>query len=168
MDLQPYTLLDSLKDNSGHNHFIESTCGYRSIWGSFSGDFNNSPFRLFKQSQGCFFFFVLFLVEPTVIFISRDVREKPTCCFCQLTPWEDILDFPVHFGFWHSQSAGAVTAILKHPLLEEGRKLTDGVFGQTEASVVSQWRAGGWHHHSEHVSEVALKKKKKRKKQSKS
>lgn len=55
-----------------------------------------------------------------------------------------------------SGSAGAVAAVLKDALLEEGTKLADVVFGEVGVAVGSQRRAGGGEHHPEQVPQVAL------------
>lgn len=53
-----------------------------------------------------------------------------------------------------------VAAVVKDPLLEEGRELTDGVFGQRQPHFVDvQGRRRRLEHHAEKVPEVLLRKR---------
>lgn len=54
------------------------------------------------------------------------------------------------------RSAGAVAAVLKDALLEEGTELADVVFGEVGVAVSSKRRAGGGEHHPEQVPQVVL------------
>lgn len=54
-------------------------------------------------------------------------------------------------------SSGAVAAVFKDALLEEGTKLADVMFGKMGGAVVSERRTGGGEHHPEQVPQVALK-----------
>lgn len=63
-------------------------------------------------------------------------------------------------------SAGAVAAVLKDALLEEGTELADVVFGEVAVAVGSERGAGGGEHHPEQVPQVALQQNQRRTDQS--